>query len=117
MNGEERKAWAVIAPELAALGVLTTLDGLALELLASAVAEYRAARAEVAASGSTYWTDSDDGSRLQRQSPNVRIAADAFRRAKGMLIEFGMTPAARTKVSAVLESGPDPLEEFLGSHE
>lgn len=49
------------------------------------------------------------------QSPFLAIANKAIEQMKGFLIEFGMTPASRTRVRAERPGEPDPLEEFLRS--
>ncbi|MEX9782373.1 P27 family phage terminase small subunit, partial [Providencia manganoxydans] len=41
------------------------------------------------------------------------MKADVWKRIRAMLSEFGMTPAARTKVSAKGPEQEDPLEAFL----
>lgn len=92
--------------------VLTTADPIALGLLCDALAEYIAARAEVEKAGRTYETESESGSVMIRAHPSVAIQADAWRRAKLMLTEFGLTPASRAKVS-VTDAGPvDPVAEW-----
>ena len=97
---------------LVRMQVLTDADPVALGLLCDALAEYIAARAEVERAGRTYETVSESGGVMIRAHPAVAIQADAWRRAKLMLTEFGLTPASRAKVS-VADAGPaDPLEEW-----
>lgn len=94
-----KSAWKSIGPALDRMGVLTTVDAKALELLCDAYAEYRAARDVVGAKGATYESVSDHGT-MWRTRPEVAIASDAWRRIATMLREFGMTPSSRTKVQA-----------------
>jgi P27 family predicted phage terminase small subunit len=103
--------WKRIRPLLVQMQVLTGADPVALGLLCDALADYMAARAVVAKQGATFETNGDAGLMI-RQRPEVAIAADSWRRAKLMLTEFGLTPAARAKVTAA-DVGPiDPLEEW-----
>lgn len=91
--------------------VMTGADPVALGLLCDALADYMAARDVVRKKGTTYETEGDAGTML-RQRPEVYIAADAWRRAKLMLTEFGLTPASRAKVSAADVGPTDPLEAW-----
>ncbi len=45
--------------------------------------------------------------------PAAVMKADAWKRIRAMLSEFGMTPASRSKVGAKGPAEADPLEEFL----
>lgn len=105
-----RRAWADILPLLRGMKVMTLADPVALGLLCDALAEYVEARAVVIENGATYWTKGK--SEMLRKRPEVEIAADAWRRAKIMLSEFGLTPAARSRVSAAGEGNEDPLEKW-----
>lgn len=108
-------------PILLRLQVATDADPMAVGLLCDALAEYVEARDQYLADGLTYDSkrvekDNDDGSTtvsiMKRAHPAVGIAADAWRRAKVMLTEFGLTAASRAKVS-VADPGPaDPLEAW-----
>lgn len=92
--------------------MLTSADPIALGLLCDALAEYVAAREVVEREGMTYESESDKTGTMIRRHPAVEIQSDAWRRAKLMLTEFGLTPASRAKVS-VADAGPaDPLAEW-----
>lgn len=93
-------AWEFFGAELLKLGVLTVRDGAALELLCDAYAEWRAAREVVQREGMTYESGTKNGHAVIAH-PAVRIAADAWRRMHRMLVEFGLTPAARARVTSV----------------
>jgi P27 family predicted phage terminase small subunit len=93
--------------------LLTLADRKALELLVAAYAEWRAAVKLIAAEGATYETVSRTGGTMIRAHPASAIAADAWRRIRSMLIEFGLTPAARSKVHTAGRPPVDPFEEFL----
>lgn len=120
LSKKARPWWRRIRPLLLRMQVLTEADPVALGLLCDALAEYIAARELVVKEGLTYTsvTESfdDDGERvrktMKRAHPAVAIQSDAWRRAKLMLTEFGLTPASRSKVSTK-ELGPaDPLEAW-----
>jgi P27 family predicted phage terminase small subunit len=106
-----RRWWRRIRPLLVQMQVMTGADPVALGLLCDALADYMAARTVVEKQGSTFETNGDAGTML-RQRPEVYIAADAWRRAKLMMTEFGLTPASRAKVSAADVGPVDPLEAW-----
>ncbi len=45
--------------------------------------------------------------------PSAAMKADAWKRIRAMLSEFGMTPASRAKVSIDKQAEEDPFEAFL----
>lgn len=117
-----------IAQKTAAMRVLAAKDGLALELLADAYGEYRQARETVIKNGSTYdvydfiqYKNSKGDISFKKQlkavktRPEVAIAANAWRRVATMLAEFGLTPAANSKVSSIEQMDIDPLQKLLNS--
>ncbi|WP_020599866.1 phage terminase small subunit P27 family [Spirosoma panaciterrae] len=96
-----------MALHFADMRVLSKTDGRALELLADAYFEYREARQFIIANGSTYESITKDGGKIVRAYPQVNIASDAFKRVRAMLIEFGATPAARSRVEAIPDTKKD----------
>jgi len=109
-----KRAWRDIAPLLISMRVLTSADLVALSLLCDSLATIVTAKEHVAEHGATYETRGEGGSLMIRKHPAVEIHAEASRFAKAMLGEFGMTPAARSKVSQVGGAKRDPLAEWLG---
>jgi len=102
-----------IGEELDAVGVMTTLDGKALELLIEAYTEYRQHCDVLAEEGYTYKTVSATGEDIVKAHPAAVMKSDAWKRIRAMLAEFGMTPASRSKVGAKGPAEVDPLKEFL----
>ena len=107
-----RKAWADLLPVLRKMGVLTTADPMAFALLCDALGEYIEARAWVQEHEDVYEVAGKDGALTWRKRPEVEIAQDAWRRAKTMLTEFGLTPAARSRVTGTPGEEADPLAEW-----
>lgn len=101
-----------LGEELDAVGVMTTLDGKALELLVEAYTEYRHHCEVLDKAGYTYTTETDGGT-LIKAHPSAAMKADAWKRIRAMLSEFGMTPAARAKVNTEGPEEEDLLEAFL----
>lgn len=110
--------WKRIVPELAALGVLTTIDGKALAGYCVAFARWMEAEREVTRLGLIVEEpllnkDGVEIGRRYRRNPAVSIAHEAMKLRKSFLIEFGMTPAARSRIRIEKPQEEDPLEVFL----
>lgn len=95
-----RAAWRVFAPILDRMGVLTNVDGMALERACECYADIRELQATITREGRTYETRTERGDIMHRARPEVAALADADRRLKAWLVEFGLTPAARSRVQA-----------------
>ena len=110
-----------MADELDALGVMSQLDARALELLVEVYTEYRHHCDTLEREGYTYAVysdeDPDEGKereiRMIKAHPAAIMKADAWKRLRAMLGEFGMTPASRSKVNAKGSDAVDPLAEFM----
>jgi len=117
-----KEAWLDMGNKLLRVGVFSNTDESGFALLCDSWAEWRELREQVKAQGYTYEQTTATGEMMIRANPAVTLASDAFKRVKGLLIEFGMTPASRAKVSAKQAVTTDPLEEFMsrgarnGSH-
>ncbi len=109
-----RECWADLAPQLEGMRVVTRADRLALILLCQHYAEWMDALDLIEeAGGVTYESETEAGARIVRAHPAVAIAADAARRVKALLVEFGLTPSARTRVKASEAEPEDPAEALL----
>jgi P27 family predicted phage terminase small subunit len=114
LKGRSRDAWKHVAPMLDKMGVLTVADGPALELLCDAYALYREAKAVVDDCGLSYATTNPAGDPMYRQRPEVATMNDAWKNVLRALTEFGLTPAARSRVKAPAKDESDPLKKYLG---
>lgn len=100
-----QRLWPEFAAILYEMRVLTTVDGPGLTQLVQAFAEGVDARQAIKdAGGPTYSVTSREGNTVWRVRPEVAIAADADRRFLAWSIQFGLTPAARSKVSTQFET-------------
>lgn len=127
LTGDARDAWTRFAALLDRMGVLSVADGMALERLCQCYAEIRAFERIIAAAGGPSYqppaTDKHahalvgpDGAAIMglvRMRPEVSALADADRRFKSWLSEFGLTPAARGKVKTVEAVASDPADEYF----
>ena len=112
--GSQGKYWfRRMAEELNAEGIISQLDARALELLVEAYTEYRHHCDTLEVEGYTYRTETQSGDVLIKAHPAAIMKADAWKRLRAMLGEFGMTPASRSKVNAKGPDAVDPLAEFM----
>jgi P27 family predicted phage terminase small subunit len=101
LDEEHQKSWAQHAKLLTGMKVLTVADGLALESMVRAHVELRRLQAEVAQLSAVERTDSG----LLKRHPGISAVADYDRRYLSWLTKFGLTPADRSRVSAVVDAG------------
>lgn len=113
LKGRGRRGWGWVEPIVRGMRVLTDADKQALALLCDALGEYVECREILRETGRTYETSNKLGERMVKARPEVAMASDAWRRAARMMIEFGMTPSARSRVKATAEEKRDPFEEYL----
>jgi P27 family predicted phage terminase small subunit len=109
LKGIALEQWQQVAPMLHTAGLLTTLDPTALQLYCEAYAEWDDAKTQIEKFGTVI-----KGPRgFPVVSPYVSLAAKAWERMRKMLIEFGMTPSARTRVKTEEQpQADDPFAEF-----
>ena len=108
-------AWGRLSVMLDRIGVLTEADAYALERACACYAELLELQTLVDRDGLTYSTTSTAGEAVIKGNPAVAMLADADRRFKGYLVEFGLTPAARSKVKVDGSEQKDELDEFFGT--
>jgi P27 family predicted phage terminase small subunit len=100
LSPDARVAWGRFAAILDRSGVLTEADAAALEQVAETYAEIVALRQDIAAHGRFQVVETKAGGEMERMRPAYSALMDADRRLKAWLVEFGQTPAARSKVKA-----------------
>lgn len=112
LDEEARAEWLRVAPMLEGLGVLAEADR-------AALAAYCAAQSLAVQATRQYQREGlmpkpKKGSKMARVHLMVKVAQEARAQALRIGAEFGLTPAARTRVSAPppKEKG-DETEEFL----
>ena len=117
LSDEAKVAWGKLTVLLDRMGVLTEADVFALERLCDCYADILACRELVERDGRTYTTQSEGGT-LIKTNPAVNQLRAADAQFKSYLVEFGLTPAARTKVNAKGsdddEDKKDPIGEYFG---
>ena len=91
--------WQRLIRILRGMDVLTCADGDALAAYCTALATWEAATADVAKEGIVY--------KNGKANPVVRIQFEALKLMKSLEVEFGLTPASRSRVSVVHPPGDE----------
>lgn len=113
LSGEGSRLWDAACDALEDMGVLTKADGPALRMMCETWARYFEARRIVNAYGSLTYENESDGGILIKKNPAVGIMENAERSLRSWFSEFGMTPAARSRVEKALEDGEEDSIEAL----
>ncbi len=95
LQGEGRKEWARMGRKLREHGLITDLDGGALALYCQAWARWIEAERQLM----KYGTVVKSPSGYPMQSPYLAIANKAMDQMLRVLVEFGMSPSARSRVT------------------
>ena len=90
-----REHWPLVSKQLTDAGIMTQIDAQALGLYCEAFARWRDANERVAKFGSVVKAPSG----FPVQSPYLAIANKAWDQMMKALVEFGMTPSSRSRVS------------------
>jgi P27 family predicted phage terminase small subunit len=113
LSATAREYWNDIGGLLLQMKLVSYGDTAALMLLTDVLAEWCAVRKIIQKKGRTYQIITEGGMTFKAR-PEVAMEADLWRRAHRMLVEFGLTPAARSKVSALgATEEKDPLSALL----
>jgi P27 family predicted phage terminase small subunit len=114
-----KEEWNRLAPELETLGLLAQVDMAAFAAYCSNYSTWRQADEIIKNDGlviSIYEVDAEGKKVLIRikKHPAVAIRSDAFEKMKAFLIEFGFTPASRSRVHLPEENKPSKKKSVGG---
>ncbi len=99
LGAEAKAVWKRLVPDLRRMGVLTVVDGEALASFCQTYVRWREAEDFLDKHGSVYPIRDERGQvRCMQQFPQVSIARNLILILKSFYGEFGMTPAARTRI-------------------
>jgi P27 family predicted phage terminase small subunit len=109
LEGPAVAEWRRLAPTLHRLGLLTEIDGDALATYCQTWARWQEAEGQIRKFGMVI--KGKHG--FPVISPYVAVANRAMAQMKSLLVEFGMTPSARTRVKTDASAKPDdPFVKF-----
>ena len=103
LHAEAKREWRRVVPELEALGLVSLIDRAALAAYCQSYATWWTTERDIAENGAT---QRSDRSGLESARPQVAIRDQALRQMRAFLVEFGLTPSARSRVSAVEKATP-----------
>ncbi len=111
LEPEAKKEWRRMAKALETIGVLTQVDKAAFAGYCQAYARWREAEEFLSKHGTIFKTPSG----YIQQLPQVAIARNYLQTMKDFCSEFGLTPAARTRIKVDQEavSPDDPMDALL----
>lgn len=108
LEGEAKKEWNRMVKLLLPLKLISEVDRAALAAYCQAWARWIDAEQHIQRDGMVVSTDK--GNLIQ--SPYVGIANSAMKQMRAFLVEFGMTPSSRSRVSVPTDDDADPYENF-----
>jgi P27 family predicted phage terminase small subunit len=109
LSADAQAEWNRIAPDLIQMGVLSRIDTAALAAYCECWSRWREAERNLSKFGSVIKTPSG----YPIQSPFISIASKALDQMRKFLVEFGMTPSSRSRISA----GPAPMTKPNNAHD
>jgi len=113
LSDRAAEIFANLSAVLLGMGIASPDDQHALAMLASRLEEVELMTAVIEDGGRVYEQKDDEGNvRMVRARPEVGMRNEAMRHAQSMLAEFGLTPAARSKVSAGKPIQENPFAVF-----
>lgn len=113
LSATAKEYWNEIGGLLLQMKLISYGDTAALMLLTDVLAEWCLVRKIIKKKGRVYQVLTEGGMTYKAR-PEVAMEADLWRRAHRMLVEFGLTPASRSKVSALgVAEEKDPLAALL----
>jgi P27 family predicted phage terminase small subunit len=100
LSERAEKLLCKLSATLLGMGIASPDDQAALAILAIRLEEIEICTGIIEDTGRTYSTTATSGDKLVRARPEVAMRNEAMRHAQSLLSDFGLTPSARSKVSA-----------------
>lgn len=112
----EKKCWSELADRFKATRVLSTMDSWALELLVETYAEWREHKDVLDSEGYTQiQVTPTTGASKEVAHPRAALKQKAHAQCVALLLQFGWTPAARTKTQQLGQLEQDPIGNGFGA--
>ncbi|MFV2061703.1 MAG: phage terminase small subunit P27 family [Gammaproteobacteria bacterium] len=108
LSKKASKQWDLIYKHLESAGILTNVDVDGMELYCEAYARWTEANEKIRKHGMVI--KSAQGYPIR--SPFLVISNDCFDQMRKMMVEFGMTPSSRTKISATPKKEKNEFDDF-----
>ena len=108
LTGYALEEWNRITPILFRLGLISSVDSIALAMYCAAVKTWRKAEEEL--DNETLTINTSNLNVIQ--NPLIGIRNTAIEVARKLLTEFGMTPSSRASVTPIEKQKANPLSKF-----
>lgn len=109
-----KREWQRIGQKLLTLGLVTEMDRAALAAYCQVYARWVEAEEQIQKHGTVWKLTTKAGTPWVQQSPYLQVANKALEQMMRYLVEFGMSPASRSRVHALpLIDEDNPAEEFF----
>lgn len=99
--GRKREIFDALTEQLQEIGLASATYEVLQGLLAARIEEAEALSAALAEHGTTYETETQTGTRMVRQRPEVGLLNSCMRHIQSLLGDFGLSPAAINRVARV----------------
>ena len=114
MNKDGKRMWKRQAPGLARVGLLTEADLETFSMLCQSYGEWLEAVRDIKKNGKFCIYINKAGAENEMERPMVKLEHKAYERYKSLCTEFGLTPAARTRIEVKpSQEDEDPMEMLL----
>ena len=111
LQGEARKAWRRTARVVVQMGILTEADLPAMEAYCVTYAIWKEAHEKLVEFGIMHRNASGRGF---APSPYLRVLEDTSKQMRGWMLEFGITPSSRSRVSkAKAEEEDESFDDYF----
>lgn len=114
MDYYAKKEWDRVAPELERLGLLTIVDGAALENHCQNYAGWVRCQLIIKENGMTYEYTNKHGDTNVIARPEVRMAQAYSKLIQAFCGEFGLTPSSRSRMTLPGKDEEDEFDRLLG---
>ena len=109
LSPDARKEWKRITPLLKELGIISEIDMTSLAMYCQSWGEHVKAEREIKKTGGQVIAEKDEEGKILRlaKNPWLSVSKDARLLAHKFLVEFGLTPASRSRVSGKKKAEPE----------
>jgi len=111
LTGEARKEWRRVSRELLEKDLLQVVDRAALAAYCQAWARWVDAELKMQEPGFEMVAITDKG--YAHVSPWFQVSTQALKQMKSFLVEFGLTPASRTRIQVPEQTEADEFDDFV----
>lgn len=110
-----KEEWDEMCDLIHEAGLLTKPDGRALAGYCESYANWRRACEELNKGGNKLIVKGSDNRAMM--NPYLRVVNESLKQMLAFLIQFGLTPASRSKITITKKPSEDPFEEFQKDRE